>query len=305
MTLRRRVVNNIVNSQKNIVIASHSGFCYGVKRAVETTKKLKKDHPDKNIYILGELIHNSDVISELEQLGIKTVLELENPAKENSICVIRSHGASIDLINEIKKMGYIVVDLTCLDVKKVQDTAINLVSEGYFLLILGHKIHPEVIAIEQNAKKYALNKEDVLVIGSLDELKQNEELLKNKKIGIVIQTTQKIEFLKEVVDYLIDKTKDLKIANTICHSTYLRQNEAKELGKRSDLMVVAGSKKSANTTHLAEILSKITPTLHIESEKELDNFKEIIKKSKNIGITAGASTPDYIIEKIKHKLETI
>ena len=203
-------------------------------------------------------------------------------------------------------MGYEVIDLTCPDVKKVQDTAKNLVLEGYFLLILGRQEHPEVMAIEQNAKKMAENKENVLVIKDLDELKEKIEIIKaNKKVGIVIQTTQKIEFLKQVVEYLIDKVKDLKIMNTICQSTNLRQNEAREMAKKSDLMVVAGSKKSANTTHLAEILSKITTTLHIEDDVELENYKELIQNANNIGITAGASTPDYIIKRIEEKLKTI
>ena len=307
MTLIWKGLFSISSSKtKNIEIARHSGFCYGVKRAVETTKKIKKNFPDKNIYILGELIHNSSVIKELDELGIKTVDKLTNPAPQNSICIIRSHGASIDSIEKIKNMGYEVIDLTCPDVKKVQDTAMNLVLEGYFLLILGRQEHPEVMAIEQNAKKTAENKENVLVIKDLDELKEKIEIIKvNKKVGIVIQTTQKIEFLKQVVEYLIDKVKDLKIMNTICQSTNLRQNEAREMAKKSDLMVVAGSKKSANTTHLAEILSKITTTLHIEDDIELENYKELIQNANNIGITAGASTPDYIIKRIEEKLKTI
>lgn len=299
-------MNLICNQTKNITIASHAGFCYGVKRAVETTKKLRKDFPEKNIFILGELIHNASVIKELDDLGIKTVSELQNPAPKNSICVIRSHGASIDSIEEIKSMGYEVVDLTCLDVKKVQNTAIKLVLEDYFLLILGKQEHPEVVAIEQNAKKYAKDKSKVLVVKSLDDLISKNDLIKNeKKIGVVIQTTQRIEFLKEVTNYLIDKTKELKIINTICNSTSLRQKEAKELAKKSSLVVVAGSKKSANTTHLADILKETTATIHIENSDELDSYEDLIKKSNNITITAGASTPDYIIKQIEEKLKTL
>ncbi len=289
---------------ENIEIASHAGFCYGVKRAVETAKKLKEKYPDKEIFIQGELIHNSYVIKELEELGIKTVETLQKPAPKGAICVIRSHGASVDVIEEIKHAGYRVIDLTCPDVKKVQDTAVRLILDGYFLLILGKQEHPEVIAIESNAKKYAANKDNVLVIKSLEELIKNSELIrKEKKVGVVVQTTQRIEFLKEVVDCLIDMVKELKIVNTICHSTNLRQNEAKKLGRKSDLMIVAGSKKSANTTHLAEILEKITTTLHIEDETELDKHAEIIKSAKHIGITAGASTPESVIENIENKLK--
>ncbi len=251
---------------------------------------------------MGELIHNSFVIEELEALGIKTVDKLFDPAPENSICVIRSHGASVDLIDKIKKMGYEVIDMTCPDVKKVQDKAVSLVKEGYFLLILGKQEHPEVVAIQSNAKKYS--KERVLVINNLDELIQNSDLIKSQeKVGLVIQTTQKLEFLKETVNYLLSIVPDIKIANTICRSTSMRQNEAKKMAEIKDLMVVAGSKKSANTTHLAEILSKITKTIHIESALELKNYEELIKNSKEIGITAGASTPDYIINEIKNYIE--
>ena len=299
---------NFISKQltKNIETASHAGFCYGVKRAVETTKKIKIENPGKEVFILGELIHNSSVIKELEESGIKTVDKLPHPAPKNAICIIRSHGEAIDTIEKIKASGYEVVDLTCLDVKKVQDMAVNLVLEEYFLLILGKEEHPEVMAIKSNAKKYSKDSNSPLVIKSLEDLISKSDLIKNKKkIGVVIQTTQRIDFLKSVVDYLIDKTKELKIINTICNSTALRQNEAIELAKRSNLMVVAGSKKSANTTHLYEILKEITKTLHIESDTELDNYKDLIQSSNNIGITAGASTPDYIIKQIENKLKTI
>ena len=299
---------NFISKQltKNIETASHAGFCYGVKRPVETTKKIKIENPGKEVFILGELIHNSSVIKELEESGIKTVDKLPHPAPKNAICIIRSHGEAIDTIEKIKASGYEVVDLTCLDVKKVQDMAVNLVLEEYFLLILGKEEHPEVMAIKSNAKKYSKDSNSPLVIKSLEDLISKSDLIKNKKkIGVVIQTTQRIDFLKSVVDYLIDKTKELKIINTICNSTALRQNEAIELAKRSDLMVVAGSKKSANTTHLYEILKEITKTLHIESDTELDNYKDLIQSSNNIGITAGASTPDYIIKQIENKLKTI
>ena len=293
---------NFISKQltKNIETASHAGFCYGVKRAVETTKKIKKENPGKEVFILGELINNSSVIKELEESGIKTVDKLPHPAPKNAICIIRSHGEAIDTIEKIKASGYEDVDLTWLDGKKIQDMAVNLVLEEYCLLSLDKEEHPEVIAIKSKAKKYSKDSNSPLVIKSLEDLISKSDLIKNKKkIGVVIQTTQRIDFLKSVIDYLIDKTKELKIINTICNSTALRQNEAIELAKRSDLMVVAGSKKSANTTHLYEILKEITKTLHIESDTELDNYKDLIQSSNNIGITAGASTPAYIINRIE------
>lgn len=286
---------------KTIKLAKNAGFCYGVKRAVDTTKKIKADNPSKQICVLGELIHNSHVISELETLGIKTLDKL--PEIGDGICVIRSHGESEDVFENVKKAGFEIVDLTCLDVKKVQNKAMELAQDDYFVIILGKEEHPEVKAISSYAKKSAKNIQNIYVAPDLDSLIRIEDIIKNaKKVGLVLQTTQTKEFLFEVIDFLSQKCKVLRIQNTICPSTSLRQNEAKNLACESDLMVVVGSKKSANTTHLAQLLKEITTTIHIEEEKELDLFKELIHSSMKIGVTAGASTPDNIIQNVIKKL---
>ena len=225
------------------------------------------------------------------------------PDKGEGICIIRSHGASLEVLKEIKDRGFEIVDLTCPDVKKVQNKAIELADEGYFVIILGRPEHPEVMAISSNARAHARSGDDVFVAKNIEALKEIEEKIKkHPKIGVVVQTTQRIEYLNEVLDYLAPICKDLRVMNTICASPSLRQNEAKTLAEESDLMVVVGSKKSANTTHLAEILRNITRTIHIETDGELDSYKDIIEKAKNIGVTAGASTPDYIINKVIEKL---
>lgn len=284
---------------KNIKLAKHSGFCYGVKRAVETVKKLKAENPQKNIFVLGELIHNSQVIKELEDLGIQTITEL--PEQGSGICVIRSHGASPEIFEQITAAGFELVDLTCPDVKKVQQKAIQLVKEGYFLIIVGKAEHPEVIAIKASAERYGSN---IFVVSDVLQLKEVEQRIKeHKKVGVVVQTTQRISTLNSIVERLTTISKELTIANTICASTTLRQNEAKELARESDLMIVVGSKKSANTTHLAEILIGISETIHIEDDKELENYKDIINDAYNIAITAGASTPETIIENVINKLK--
>jgi 4-hydroxy-3-methylbut-2-enyl diphosphate reductase len=284
---------------KNIKLAKHSGFCYGVKRAVETVKKLKAENPDKNIFVLGELIHNSQVIKELEDLGIQTITEL--PEKGTGICVIRSHGASPEIFEQITKAGFELVDLTCPDVKKVQQKAIQLVKEGYYLIIVGKAEHPEVVAIKASAERFG---SDIFVVSEVDQLKAVEQKIKeHKKVGVVVQTTQRISTLNKIVEKLTELSKEVTIANTICASTSLRQNEAKELARESDLMIVVGSKKSANTTHLAEILTGVSETLHIEDDKELENYKNIIKEAHNIAITAGASTPETIIHNVINKLK--
>lgn len=284
---------------KNIKLAKHSGFCYGVKRAVETVKKLKTQNPDMDVFILGELIHNSHVIKELEALGIKTIAEL--PEKGSGICVIRSHGASPEIFEQVTNAGFELVDLTCPDVKKVQKKAIQLVQEDYLLIIVGKAEHPEVIAIKASAERYGSN---IFVASDISQLKQFEQKIKeHKKVGVVVQTTQRITTLNPIVEYLTSITKEITIANTICASTTLRQNEAKELAEESDLMIVVGSKKSANTTHLAEILKDISKTIHIEDDKELEIYKDIILDANNISITAGASTPETIIQNVINKLK--
>lgn len=284
---------------KNIKLAKHSGFCYGVKRAVETVKKLKTLNPDKDVFILGELIHNSHVIKELEDLGIKTISEL--PEKGSGICVIRSHGASPEIFEQITAAGFELVDLTCPDVKKVQKKAIQLVEEGYFLIIVGKAEHPEVVAIKASAERYG---SDIFVASSVSQLKEIEEKIKSyEKVGVVVQTTQRITTLNPIVEYLTSVAKELSIANTICASTTLRQNEAEELAEESDLMIVVGSKKSANTTHLAEILKSISKTIHIEDDKELESYENVIQDANNISITAGASTPETIIQNVITKLK--
>lgn len=284
---------------KEIKLAKFAGFCYGVKRAVETVKKLKAENPDKKVSVLGELIHNTDVINELESLGINTITEI--PEHGEGICVVRSHGESPEVIEKIKNAGFTTVDLTCPDVKKVQHTAIELAKNGYYVVIVGKSEHPEVIAIKANAKLWS---DKVVVATEIEQLKNFEKEIKShKKVGVVVQTTQRITTLNKIVEYLTSIAKEIHIANTICQSTSMRQSEAKELAKESDLVIVVGSKKSANTTHLAEILKDITKTIHIENDTELDNYKELIEKAQKIGITAGASTPQNIIEKVIKKLE--
>ncbi len=288
----------MIRTKRNIKLAQSAGFCYGVNRAVKTTMELKQNS-DENVYVLGELIHNSHVIAELTSMGIKTVSSL--PENSNGYCVIRSHGISPEVIDDIKSKGYEILDMTCPDVKKVQQKAIELVQNDYHLLILGKESHPEVEAIKANALQYSKN---VTVINDLEDLSSHLEQIKScKKVGIVIQTTQKIEFLKSVVSELLPIIRELKVFNTICPSTAKRQKEAVEIAKESDLMIVIGGKNSANTTHLAEILKNITKTIHIETADELSQYNDLVENSTNIGVTAGASTPKNIIDDVIEKIK--
>ena len=247
-------------SNPNIKLAKFAGFCYGVKRAVETAVKLKAENPEKNIYILGELIHNMDVIRELDDLGINTIYEV--PEQGSGVCIVRSHGEAPEVFEKIKNAGFEVVDLTCPDVKKVQQRAIELAQNDYFVVIVGKPNHPEVIAIRANAEQYS---DKVVVATTIEELEPYQaEIKSHRKVGVVVQTTQMVSSLNLVVNYL----------NTIA----------------------LASKKSANTTHLAEILKDCTKTIHIENDEELN--KDLLIGVDSIGITAGASTPQKIIDKV-------
>ena len=252
-------------NSNNIKLAKYAGFCYGVKRAVETAKKIKFENPDRNVYVLGELIHNMDVIRELDSLGIKTIYEI--PEKGDGVCIVRSHGEAPEVFEKLEKAGFEVVDLTCLDVKKVQQRAVELAKNNYFVVIVGKANHPEVIAIKAYAEQYS---DDVIVATTLEEIYPYEARIKeNKRVGVVVQTTQMLSTLNEVVSYLNSIAKEILVHNIICQSTAKRQAEATDMAQESDLMIVVGSKKSANTTHLAEILKNYAKTIHIEKHKEV------------------------------------
>ena len=298
----QRQVNSSL-TKKIIKKANLAGFCYGVKRAMDLTAKIKLDNPDKNIYIFGELIHNNQVIENLKQQGINVVYNIDDIKEpHNSVCIIRTHGATPEDIKKISAKGCEILDATCVDVKKVQEKAKSLIQEGYKLIIIGKNNHPEVIGIKAHAEEN--QPEKAIVISSVDEVAEHLEEIKNaKKIGIVIQTTQKTENLQRILAEVSKYAKELKVYNTICPTTSNRQKEAKNLAKEVELMIVVGSKTSANTSHLAEILSDITKTIHIETEDEINNFEQEIKNAKSIGVTAGASTPEYIINNVIKAIE--
>lgn len=202
----------------------------------------------------------------------------------------------------MQEKGCQIVDATCPDVKRVQDKARSLAEEGYKVIIIGKADHPEVIAIKAHAD---LNSSDeAIVVSSREEADLYLDLIrKAKRVGIVIQTTQKYENLKSILPAIAECAAELKIYNTICSATCKRQQEALTLAHEVDLMIVAGSKSSANTTHLAEIVSQITDTIHIETQQEMEFYKDKLCKANKIGITAGASTPGFVIDEITRKLE--
>lgn len=285
--------------QKNIKLARHAGFCYGVKRAVDLSIKVKEDNPDTPVYVLGQLIHNTQVIEYLNNAGIQTLESI--PETLNGICIIRTHGATPKTIQELQLKNCQIINATCPDVKRVQDKARSLADKGYQVVIIGKADHPEVIAIKSHADLCSDNK--AIVISSIEEADKYSDYIKQaKKIGIVIQTTQKNENFKKILPIIAEYSTELKVFNTICSATFKRQQEAIALAKEVELMVVVGSRSSANTTHLAEITSSIKKTILVETQEELNLYKDLLNNTNKIGITAGASTPRFIINEVIKKI---
>ncbi len=273
-----------------IIIAKRAGFCFGVKRAIDIAFNLAKDS-DKGIYTLGPLIHNPQVIDKLKRHGIIPVEDLHSVNIKTLI--IRTHGIAPKVHEKISKMEYQVVDATCPFVKKAQQHAQTLKEEGYKVLILGDRHHPEVQALLGFAG------DNVLIVNS------NQPIPSVKgKIGIIVQTTQSSDTLKKVVCQIIDSVKEIKVYNTICDFTALRLEETKKIAETVDLMIVVGGKNSANTSQLTNLSKRICGKVyHIETADEFQN--EWFSSVEKVGVTGGASTPQWIIDEVVEKLKEI
>lgn len=276
-----------------VILAEYSGFCFGVKRAVDLVEKALKEKGSQ-IYSIGPFIHNPQVLKKLSQQGLKLISSLKDIKK--GYIVIRSHGVHPSLVKEAKKKKIRSVDVTCPYVVKTQNISRSLYSQGYQVIIVGEGQHPEVQALCGHALDQAIvvtNKDDIYALG--------KDL---SKIGVIAQTTQsRNEYLK-IVSQLIakDNFKEVRIFDTICADTIKRQNSALRLARRVEVMFVLGGRESANTKRLAEICRNTgIPTYHIEESKEIK--PSWLRNKKRIGIVSGASTPDWIVEKVKNRLK--
>jgi len=271
-----------------VLLAQHLGFCYGVKRAI----KLARDSasPSLKICTLGPIIHNPQMVQKLADEGVGMVQHLEE-MNEGTI-IIRSHGVGPQVYQAAKNAELDIVDATCPHVKKAQVSAHDLAEAGYSVVIVGEKEHPEVRSIFE----WSGHKAEVI-----ETVEEAAKIDACTKLGIVVQTTFSSEKFKSIVGILLDKSNDIKIARTICTATDQRQSAAMELAEKVDLMLVIGGKNSANTTRLAQLCSEACPTRHLETADELQDewFSEIEK----VGITAGASTPDWIIREVYKKVQ--
>ena len=271
-------------THNKVVLAKNSGFCFGVKRAIELALKTKE-----KIYTLGPLIHNPQVIAQLEQVGIVAIDSIDDI--ESGKIIIRAHGIPRSVINRAEKKKLSVIDATCPFVQNVQQIAESLSRDGYQVVIIGEANHPEVIGIADRVKNPIII-EDVSEVSGLGQF---------KKIGVVAQTTQSVENYKKTIQELKKHSKKLKVFNTICNATKKNQDAAKNLAKNVNLMIVVGGYNSGNTRRLAKLCSEFVETKHIEIADELK--KEWFKKREIIGVTGGASTPDWIIHDVIERIE--
>jgi len=270
----------------DVELAKNLGFCYGVKRAIHIARS---SAPPGCAYTLGPIIHNPQMVSKLAEEGVGMVNELcEVP--EGGTVIIRSHGVGPLVYKEAVDKGINLADATCPHVKKAQMAAHSLAEDGYRVVIIGEKKHPEVKSIFEWSGGTAV---------VVETEAEAEEVAVCGKLGIVAQTTFSGEKFQSIVAVLLQKSNDIHILRTICTATDQRQKAAIELAEAVDLMLVIGGKNSANTTRLAQLCSEKCKTYHIETDQELKG--EWFENIKKIGITAGASTPDWIIKEVYKK----
>lgn len=277
-----------------VEIAEYSGYCFGVKRALEMTEEaLSLNERGAGVYTLGSIIHNPGVVRGLSRAGLVTARGIED-VDEGSMFVVRSHGMPPGLVEELERKNVRIIDATCPFVKKAQSRAKGLSREGYYVVVIGDIGHPEVQGIMRQVEEGK-----IIAAGSMEDL---ASVGHKKKIGVVVQTTQTMEKLKQITNGLLGLSKEVRIINTICDTTKNRQDSVRDLSGRVDVMIVAGGKNSANTTHLAEISRESNPsTFHIESSADLQ--KKWFRNARKAGISGGASTPEKDIMDIKKKIE--
>lgn len=277
------------NNSIKIIIAKRAGFCFGVKRAVDMAFESAKK--GDSVFTLGPIIHNPQVIEKLKSEGVLPTEDIDNVKIKTLI--IRTHGVPLEISERLAGKNYDIVDATCPFVKKAQQYAKFLKEKGYQVLIIGDRDHPEV----KGLMSYCGN--DVVVVGKDDVLPKLK-----MKVGIVVQTTQPVSVLKRFVSDAVEHVRELKVFNTICNSTALRLKETREMAKKVDLMIVVGGKNSANTTQLAHLCRSLSiPVRHIETASEID--KKWFSNVRKAGITAGASTPDWIIKEVEQRIRDI
>lgn len=276
-----------------IIVAKNAGFCFGVKRAVDAVYENISD--TGRIYTLGPIIHNPQVVNELKKKGVIIEENVEN-ITEGTV-IIRSHGVAESIMNSIKDKGLSFIDATCPYVKRIHGLVSKYFGEGYQIIIIGEKNHPEVLGINgwcQNSANIIHDESDVSLLPDME------------KACVVVQTTTNEQKFNNIIDALKAKVKDLKVFNTICYATQDRQKEAEEIAKLTDKVIVIGGRNSSNTKKLYNLSKNhCSETYAIETADDISSHNINLTSGDVIGILAGASTPDWIIKEVVDKMNEI
>ena len=287
---------------KNILIADNAGFCFGVKRAMNMAWNELDKSEKVAIYALGPLIHNKQAVAKYEERGMLTVDTIEeiekiesekvrrgiNASKDREM-IIRSHGVSKSIYDEAKLKNIPIIDTTCPFVRKIHYLANKCFEDGKQLIVIGDRNHPEIIGIN------GWSSHSAIIAKNLEEI-SNISFETNKDYFIVAQTTMNEKEFDAIINYIRSLDIKFEVENTICSATRVRQESARELAQKVDLMIVIGGKHSSNTQKLVKICQDIVDTFSIETKEDLD--RNLLEKYHTIGITAGASTPDWIIKEV-------
>jgi len=268
-----------------VTIAKHAGVCFGVKRAIDMAFKAARKYRN-HVYTIGPLIHNPQVVKQLEEAGVIVTEGIEGIAE--GTVIFRSHGVPLHVAEKAREKGLRIVDATCPFVKRAHKFARMLSRKGYLVIVVGDQSHPEVKGLQSYIEGEAI------VVSSPEQLWDWEGV---RKVGLVAQTTQSLENFREIVAICLEKAGEVRAYNTICDATAIRQREAFDLAHKVDCMIVIGGHKSANTKRLAEICRGIlADTHHVEGVEELNT--SWFKGKGRIGVVGGASTPNWVIEEI-------
>jgi len=282
-----------------IEIASSAGWCFGVERIVDLAEKLLASEP-LPVYCLGELIHNPQEVKRFEEKGlifINTVDQLPLlQSGEGRKILIRAHGVAPQVKRELQERGWQIVDGTCPLVTIPHQFARKIAEDGYRLIIMGHEEHPEIQGILGEVQGMKVKVDVIPGPEALDRLK----LRASDRVGLISQTTHPYEKFAQLIGEVLKHCLEVRAYNTICQATFDRQDAIRELAQKSDLVIVIGGFKSSNTARLAEIAAEYTESHHIEDVSELKG--EWLTGKKQIGISAGASTPHRCIEELKERI---
>ena len=271
-----------------ITVAKDAGYCFGVRDAVNMAYDSAEEFG--NVYMLGDIVHNEQVVSDLEKVGTKVVGSLNDVPKTSPI-LFRAHGTVKELWEEAKYKKMNIIDATCPLVHEIHHEVKKLAADGRKIIIIGDHGHDEVVAIANQVK-------GSIILSSPTEALN---LRKMKKVGVVSQSTQMIENVQAIINILMEKVFDLQFVNTICYPTKRNHEQIKLLALKNDVMIIIGSFTSANSKRLAELsFERNSNSYQVTSAKDLERIW--FKNKKTVGISAGASTPDYLIEEVKLKI---